>query len=73
MWRRAVVSEAAGKEPGEILSDRTWGLGRGQVPAPGEDPQVAVEDRVGVLLSASRRHDAVVLAGSEQERHRDPG
>jgi hypothetical protein len=37
-----------------------------------EYPQPASGDGVGVLLRPGRRHDAVVLAGSEQERNRDP-
>jgi hypothetical protein len=40
--------------------------------APGEYLQSASRDCGGVLLRASRWHDAVVLAGSEQERNRDP-
>jgi hypothetical protein len=40
--------------------------------APCEYLQPASGDCVGVLLRASRWHDAVVLARSEQEWHRDP-
>lgn len=61
-----------GKEFGQCLSDRTRRLGWRQMSAPCEYLQPASGDCVGVLLRASRWHDAVVLAGSEQERHRDP-
>jgi len=40
--------------------------------APGEYLQPASGDGIGVLLGASRRHDAVVFARSEQERNPDP-
>jgi DNA-binding LacI/PurR family transcriptional regulator len=60
------------QEFGQRLSDRTRGFGGRQMAAPCEYPQSAAGDCVGVLLSANRWHDAVVLAGSEQERNRDP-
>jgi hypothetical protein len=53
-----------GKEFGQRLSDRTRRLGWRQMPAPCEYLQPASGDRVGVLLCASRWHDAVVLARS---------
>jgi DNA-binding LacI/PurR family transcriptional regulator len=67
---RAVGYRSA-KKLGQCLSDGTRGLSWRQMAASCEYPQLASGDRVGVLLGPGRRHDAVVLAGSEQERNRD--